>query len=298
MVAIKFLLTVMLAAFCFAPSSSALARSQYCHIPPLVSRALKIDLRNPDMAHVWDLKMKLIYFEANVPHRCIAVIVPRLVDMLHSDNDVVRGYAADTLGEIGLPGQAAIPVLEQALRDDTCGTSPCAGRAGSANEIELAMLRIATPGKDPYLPLGPTADRRSCHEIVQRLRSLKRDYLAPHSAPAYDAGRTFARYAATIPDRCKQAVLPLLVRMLQDRDDLTRLYAAQAIGYLGAAAHSAVPALKQALNLDKCVCPISDCMKGAWTSARAIEDAIIMITGSEGDPAPYRCTYSGSVPAR
>ena len=66
-----------------------------------------------------------------------------------------------------------------------------------------------------------------------------------------------------MPGRCKHTVLPLLIATLHDRDDLTRLYAAEAIGDLGAAAQSAVPALKQALKLDKCVCPISDCMKGS-----------------------------------
>jgi len=41
-----------------------------------------------------------------------------------------------------------------------------------------------------------------------------------------------------VPGRCKHTVLPLLIATLHDRDDLTRLYAAEAIGDLGAAAQS------------------------------------------------------------
>ena len=297
MVACRTLLAVVLATAVFALSSGALAHDRPCHVPPLVSRALEADRRSPDAAHVWDLREKLWYFEANVARRCLAVIVPQLVEMLHDDNDVVRSYAADALGELRLAARSAVPDIEQALKDETCGASPCAGRTGSAAEIGLALMIIATPGKDPYLFLAPTAQRRSCRDVVRRLQSLRDDFKAPSATPPYDAGRKLAHYTTTVPGRCKRAVLPLLIATLHDPDDLARLYAAEAIGYLGAAARSAVPALEQALKLDKCVCLGSDCMKGSWSSTSAIDTAMIEITGSEGDPAMYECAYSGSAPA-
>jgi HEAT repeat protein len=93
-------------------------------------------------------------------------------------------------------------------------------------------------------------------------------------------------------------VVPLFVDLLHDDDDLARLYAAEALGDIGAPARSAVPALMEALKRDKCVCDGSMWMKPSWSSTGAIQFAMIEITGASGDPALYNCGYSGSVPMK
>jgi hypothetical protein len=96
----------------------------------------------------------------------------------------------------------------------------------------------------------------------------------------------------------RAAIVPPLVELLRDDNDMMRLYGAAASGEIGPPARSAAPALEQALKLDKCVCYDGLCTKQSWTSTGSIRDAITKITGSEGDPAMYHCGYSGSLPMK
>jgi hypothetical protein len=113
----------------------------------------------------------------------------------------------------------------------------------------------------------------------------------------FDGGPDLIRDVAAMAPVCGRYAVAMLARELQDPEDLVRLYAAGALGKIGPAARSAVPALEAALKLDKCWCDRWVCGKGSWSSTGAIREAIRRITGSFGDDLSiYGCDYSGGIP--
>jgi hypothetical protein len=148
------------------------------------------------------------------------------------------------------------------------------------------------------LPPAVIARPRSCNRKVAEIRSLIAAFRTADVPQVYDAGRALDRYARNAPKRCAPAIVPPLVELLRDDNDMMRLYAAGALSDIGPPARKAVPALEHALRLDKCVCYDGFCSKQSLTSTAWIRDAMTKITGSEGDPAMYQCSYSGSVPMK
>ena len=262
--------------------------------------------------------------------RCVNALVPLLVRLLRNDENLVRFYAAEGLAYVGPPARASVPALKRALQVNKC---VCAGEdcegdpASSTLQMELALMAItgspdnpfaatealcrpetvsgavaavapasAPAPKPPYKSLTTRAG--PCGDPARTVEGLIGDLRQSRFEDAHRAGARLESYVTETPDRCVRPILPPLVEALSDRDDLIRLYAAAALGDIGPLARGAVPALEQALKLDRCVCAGSDCMKGSWSSTLAIRFAMMQIIGSEGNPKLYRCDYSGSVPMR
>lgn len=158
----------------------------------------------------------------------------------------------------------------------------------------LALIILLAVGA---IPQKAAAEGRPCHARVEAARGLIAALHEPAVEVQLDAGRRLVELTDAAPARCARALLPLLVASLRDREDRVRYYAASAIAALGAPARSAVPALEAATKLDKCVCfpHALYCFKQSLTSTAAIEQAVIELTGSEGDPTLYGCAHSGSV---
>jgi hypothetical protein len=254
------------------------------------------------------------------PKSCASAIVPLLTRELHEPNDQIRRYAAEAIADLRVAARDAVPDLLQALKLDAClcRDAVCDKRSGGSTElIRVAMLAVngsegdpalygcgyssaetatPSPASEMLIAPGPALGARSCSETFAVLRSLLKDFHDADEMLAYEVGPVVRDYAATTPSRCEAAVVSLLVRQLRDPSDLVRLYAAQALGKFGPSARRTVPALLQALKLDKCVCRGDMCVKGSWSSTGAIEFAMIAITGSVGDWSLYNCAYSGSVP--
>jgi HEAT repeat protein len=164
--------------------------------------------------------------------------------------------------------------------------------------VRLAIIALVSAMLS--LASAASAEPRSCHWAVAGVtRHIAIDL---HMGDANDirdyGGPDLRSYVASIAPTCGRYVVGLLTRELLDPADIVRLYAAQSLFKIGPPAGSAVPALKAALKLDKCVClqDGSFCMKPSWSSTGAIREAIQRITGSMGnDLSIYTCAYSGSV---
>jgi hypothetical protein len=183
---------------------------------------------------------------------------------------------------------------------------PCDGPARKIEAVRhMVTLRWAVMGL-VCATLGfasvATAQTRACWGAVVGVE--RRIAVDLHSGGDTDfvrdyGGPDLVRYVASIRPACARYLVVLLAKQLRDSDDVVRDSAAQALGTVGPAARSVVPALKAALKLDKCWC-LADgvCQKPSWSSTSAIRLAIIQITGSSGnDLSIYNCSYSGGVPA-
>jgi HEAT repeat protein len=149
-------------------------------------------------------------------------VVPTLVKALEDPHESVRASAASTLGNLGMKRDgevaSAVPALIRTLKSDPHPTV----RGNSAE----ALGRIGPPA----LP------------AVSALLEATRD---PDSALRQYAAAALTRID---PATAGKQVLPLLVRLLEDRQNLIRNSVPEVIGNLGALAAAAVPALTRALT--------------------------------------------------
>lgn len=138
---------------------------------------------------------------------------------------------------------------------------------------------------------GPT---NSCRVPSLVVNALRQDLKHPDVKHAWDAEEKLMYFMANAPRRCRVRILPWIIDMLGSDSDDMRNDAASTLIDIGPPARSTLPALKQALKLDKCVCSGSVCAKREVSSTWVIRAAIYVITGSFGDPVLYSCEYTGA----
>jgi HEAT repeat protein len=150
-------------------------------------------------------------------------ISPLIERLTHKDGRV-RARAATALGRIGPPAHEALPVLLRASVDMLDEVRPKARKA-------LEQIDPDWPSSDGILGVIPT--------LTTRLG---------------DGKTPVAQAAAEVLTRMKRIGVPALISVLEDTDPLNesrRMWAARTLGWLGADAQNAVPALVQALNNEK-----------------------------------------------
>ncbi|MFX1563832.1 MAG: HEAT repeat domain-containing protein [Promethearchaeota archaeon] len=138
-----------------------------------------------------------------------------LIQGLRNRNAIIALLSTETLGFIGEPAKEAIPDLVEALG----GQHPII-----FIKVAHALYRM---GYDPLVLLRPILQSGRSGEIYVRMEVLE---------ILEDMGST------------AEAAIPAYVRMLTDRNTLTRVVAVRAISFLGEGARSLVPQIRQAIS--------------------------------------------------
>ena len=173
----------------------------------------------------------------------------KLIKQLQDQNQniVVRGRAAEALGQMGEGAKDAVPALLQvALQDEIHFEAIGAlGDIGSADAV-TALIKILQDKKGGSSILAAeTLGRIGTPEAIKAAVSVMiQTYEDPEASAsdASDAEQILIRIGTP------EALIPFYYKKLQDEDPDVRGYAAEALGQMGAGAKDAVPALTQALQ--------------------------------------------------
>ena len=194
-----------------------------------------------------------------------APAVPDLIRALNHRNKQVRFAAAQTLGDIGAPAEAAVPALVQTLEQKNFkiykdpslplefhwAVTMALGKIGGSGVPVLIQLLEDKTGKicvHPHgvLELGIRAyaafalgmiDEPS-KEVVEILINALSD---KDTQVRRGAARAFRH-------KSEKKAVPALIKAIKDRDKEVRFYATSALGDMGQAAQGAVPALAEGLS--------------------------------------------------
>ena len=206
--------------------------------------------------------------------------IPRLVEALKDDNEMVRGYAAGTLGGDGREAKAAVPALTKMLCDSSYFARETAadalGKIGPADKTtvpalidmlydEFPRVRISVIGAwqhsapTPRRPMPPLSDcsmtmMRTSGSLPPRHCSKPGGLKAKDAIPIFSAAMKSSDWAAQISavnaltelgPEAKTAI-PLLIDGLKAPQ--IRVECVSAIVSMGPEAKAAVPALTALLT--------------------------------------------------
>ncbi len=180
-------------------------------------------------------------------------VVPALVELLgEKEDEAVRSHAIHVLGALKKKAAAAVPELEEALKDkspsvrtaaaETLGLIGAAARACYPQLNELAkdeMPEVRKAASDAMKEIG----RPTCADVpllVQALEDPRR--------PSY---RTSAAVTLWMLNRDAHPAVKALAQALKDQEESVATTAAFALAAIGPKAAEAVPALAAALKNDK-----------------------------------------------
>ena len=207
--------------------------------------------------------------------------VPDLIRTLRSAPAEARCRAAKALGKLGWLAREALPVLVHCLRENDAPLREVAAQAvGQMGPDAIPYLTSMLTHPDKYVrrnaiwslgKLGPLAkvavpaicaalrdaDPRTASGAAQALGAMGPD--AAEAVPALtEAMRgtniVLCRLASKALSQVGRAALPSLLEHLRHRDPFVRGEAALALGWLGPAAASAVPALSDILRPEQFNC--------------------------------------------
>ena len=187
----------------------------------------------------------------------IDAVVPVLANALSDANEAVRCEAAQTLGEIGNPAQAAVPVLIQML-NDRCETAK-ASSAPWFTGIDcgggcFALAVIGAPVSDVVTALVGVLRRTDVSDFVQwsaagalRIVGEPASVAVPLLMEIFRDSRKSARVRiqaaytlAAIADLDRD-IVPLFKKSLQDKDPWIRVYSARLLGEMAESCKPPVP---------------------------------------------------------
>ena len=144
-------LALLISAVVFTPQL-AFAERRSCGETVHTLGVMFRQLRDPRAFGPSPIGQKLADAAGAAPRRCLPAIMPLLVRALRDDNDLVRNYAAEALGEIGWPARGAVPALIAALKLDkcVCEGSMCISLSWSSSlAIADATMEITGSAGDP-----------------------------------------------------------------------------------------------------------------------------------------------------
>jgi HEAT repeat protein len=184
----------------------------------------------------------------------IASVLPALSGVLRNPDCDARARAAAALGDLGGKMLASIPTLRNALRaivltdsDENVRTSAIQSLTRIGPEAQTDVPSLVNSLKDdlPFVRLSAAA---GLSELGSKAKAA---VPALTSVAFYDASprvRLEAAVAIWRIDRRAVRILPVLLKALQDPDEVSRWIAADCLGDIGAEAREAVPALQDTLK--------------------------------------------------
>ncbi len=177
-------------------------------------------------------------------------VVPRLIEALNVKEARMR--AAAIIARIGPPAKAAVPALVDALGDESSETRNevlfALGAIGP--EAKGAVPAITKALRDPDMNVRYAACYALC-EIGPAAMPAKSELVGNLGGADQFLAMASACALARVHPECSETAaksVPVLIESMGEPDVMTRLYAAQALGCLGALAKDAVPVLKKALE--------------------------------------------------
>lgn len=212
--------------------------------------------------------------------------LPRIASWVHSSDPKTRYFAIRALGLFGPVARPAIPDLIWKIQ--------------SADEQTLMQIldslgRIAARGDPqafraclPFLRSGPRAVR------IQSLKALARlEWSPPESDRAFvescladtdGEARIWARVALAVADNRTEPLIDELIALLDSEEVWEATEAAHALGWIGAPARRAIPALQRYAK------PLTPDSSGdddqKWQSSTRAIELINAATPAESAPAP------------
>ncbi|HEY7312022.1 MAG TPA: HEAT repeat domain-containing protein [Gemmataceae bacterium] len=180
--------------------------------------------------------------------------VPSLLSLLEDDNRDIRLQAITALGDLAGEVRRVLPVLRAALREAALHDGDDAVRA----EAIHALLRA---GPQPATRVAALVDAlHSEVDVVRFHAAISLGDLGSEGRPAVaalihtslwdedPAVRVEAAMALWKIDRKLPLVLHVLVKALEDTNELICWIAVERLGQLGSAARQAIPVLRQTLQ--------------------------------------------------
>jgi HEAT repeat protein len=180
--------------------------------------------------------------------------VPSLLSLLNDSDRDVRLRVVAALGDLGREVRRVLPALRAALREAALNEQDDAVRA----EAVRALLQA---GPQPATEFGALVDAlQSDVDVVRFHAAIALGDLGPAGRPALAAlihtslwdGESAVRVGAAMAlwkiDRKGPLVLHVLIKALDDANELICWIAAECLAQMGPAAWEAVPALRQALQ--------------------------------------------------
>ncbi|MEX2287889.1 MAG: HEAT repeat domain-containing protein, partial [Planctomycetaceae bacterium] len=193
-----------------------------------------------------------------------AALVPGLIALVR-DRDVpqvTRRQAAHTLGRIGQPAKAAVPVLIELLSEASGPGESTVFWSAKALALFGAEARDAAPTLIGILhdQSQPTADREAAIEALTRISTAHPrvlttlvELLQKHSSTNDAQAATFRAHAAAslgLMGAGAASAVPALIRATRDESEPVRLQSVIALGAVGRQAEVAIPALVDSLLSD------------------------------------------------
>jgi HEAT repeat protein len=221
-----------------------------------------------------------------------------LIDALKGDEPSVREAAAEALGAIGPGARAAVPLLIELLQTES---EPMRGRprkAGMRNWADAAeSLKVAAAsalsriGRDARaaVPLLISAAEQGSQPVqlaaIEALATIgSEDPKAVESlgkAMCDQFDESLASRAATALAAMGNAAVPVVARLMEERDPDIRFRAARMLAGVGPAAAAAVPSLERAAGD-----PDPDVRNAVDDALKKIRDPLLRAEGESGSEHP------------
>lgn len=205
--------------------------------------------------------------------------VPVLIRLLENENEKVRWWSAEALGQIGGEAADALPSLSKALLDEDSGVRDAISRAigqlgpaGApavpalvtaakerrldAGQLAIAVQSIGTAARQamPILVRGlAEGDESARSRIIDAICSLgvEDEAIVDIVTDAIERHRVRRAWSidafAKLKGKAAAKAIPILTESLKAPDDYLREVAARTLGQMGASANIAVPLIREAM---------------------------------------------------
>ncbi|AZN39723.1 HEAT repeat domain-containing protein [Paenibacillus albus] len=168
--------------------------------------------------------------------------ITRLIEELSSEDAIIRSQAADQLGLIGAPAEAAVPKLTELIRDSSenvaLNASYAFGHIGGSGTA--ALLTELGEGSKLTTQRAAYGLQAAGEEAIPGLVQLL--------AAGEENSRALAAFVLGMAGAAASSAVPSLIIALNDESEWVRRNVVEALGMIGEPADETVPALVRMLE--------------------------------------------------